>query len=136
MLMELNWIVGMIASAATAVFGWVIGRRKTNAEASITEMEAVSAAIKIWRDTAENLSKDVMKLREDIDDHRKQLKEMKLENRKLQQAVRDLSEQNAELRKIVAKMTEQNSEYKRILKNPKQPPNANSIHNSNKPTNK
>ena len=65
-------LAGLITSFGSAFAAWVFARRKNiadgkkaEAEAEISELDSVEKAIKIWRETAENLLTEVNKHLED-----------------------------------------------------------------------
>jgi archaellum component FlaC len=94
-------LAGLVAGAASAVFGWIVGRRKTTAEATITELEAVQKAVGIWRETAEALTEDVENLRSEIALLRGEIETLRGINAQLKRHNDDLTKQVDELRILV-----------------------------------
>lgn len=76
-------IVGIFSTGGGAFFGWFFTRKKTNAEAKGAELENVEQAIKIWRETAEKLSKRVDELSAEVDELRNDLISVHRENKQL-----------------------------------------------------
>lgn len=56
-------ILPAIVSAISGAFGWLVGRKKENVEVQKTEIENVSDAIKLWRETALELKGEVAELK-------------------------------------------------------------------------
>lgn len=69
-----------VLSLLTFLGGWVSGRRKTSAEAQFKEVEAIEKAVKIWRELALDLRKEVDELKELVS-------EMRVENIKLKEEI-------------------------------------------------
>jgi predicted nucleic acid-binding Zn-ribbon protein len=65
--------------------GWVLGKRKTNAEATASEMANVEKALGIYREMVTDLGDKVSRLEQELGNLRKQLNEAMEENRKLKQ---------------------------------------------------
>lgn len=101
MIESIEWLVGVVSGAVSGLFAYFIGRRKTNAEATNTELEAVQKAVGIWRETAEALQEDVNILRGEIDSLRSEIATLKGLNDRLQRQVVELTHQNAELKKLI-----------------------------------
>lgn len=82
-----SWVETLITAVGGAggggFFGWFFTRKKTNAEAKGSELENVEQAIKIWRETAEKLSKRVDELSAEVDELRKDLISVHRENKQL-----------------------------------------------------
>lgn len=82
-----SWVETIITAVGGAggggFFGWFFTRKKTNAEAKGSELENVEQAIKIWRETAEKLSKRVDELSAEVDELRKDLISVHRENKQL-----------------------------------------------------
>lgn len=82
-----SWVETLITAVGGAggggFFGWFFTRKKTNAEAKGSELENVEQAIKIWRETAEKLSKRVDELSAEVDELRKDLISVHRENKAL-----------------------------------------------------
>ncbi len=82
-----SWVETLITAVGGAggggFFGWFFTRKKSNAEAKGSELENVEQAIKIWRETAEKLSKRVDELSAEVDELRKDLISVHRENKVL-----------------------------------------------------
>jgi peptidoglycan hydrolase CwlO-like protein len=78
-------IIPYLAPITTLIGGWFLGKRKNSAEATLTEVEAVERATTIWRTLAEDMTKKVDELRKLVD-------ELKVENYKLQQEINELKQ--------------------------------------------
>jgi cell shape-determining protein MreC len=89
-------IVASILSFATAVIGWLIGRRKTSAETTAIEIGNVDKAVKIWQNIADELRQDLTVLI-------KENAEMKQEIKKLEIKVQSLMRENKKLRELLEK---------------------------------
>ena len=59
-----SWVETIVTAIGGAggggFFGWFFTRKKSNADAKGSELENVEHAIKIWRETAENLAQGLM----------------------------------------------------------------------------
>lgn len=49
----------LLSSAASAFLGWFFARRKQKAEAVASELETVEQAVRIWRELAQDLKKEL-----------------------------------------------------------------------------
>jgi len=56
-------IISGAVGIATAVVGYLLGKRKQDAESSVTELDATEKAVAIWRNLAEDLKREVDELR-------------------------------------------------------------------------
>jgi len=78
---EVVKIVGSVGGGG--IIGWIVTRKKTNADAKGSELENVEHAIKIWRETAEKLSARVDELSLEVEELRKDLISVHRENKQL-----------------------------------------------------
>lgn len=82
-----SWVETIITAVGGAggggFFGWFFTRKKSNAEAKGSELENVEQAIKIWRETAEKLSKRVDELSKEVEELRNDLITVHRENKAL-----------------------------------------------------
>jgi archaellum component FlaC len=82
-----SWVETIITAVGGAggggFFGWFFTRKKSNAEAKGSELENVEQAIKIWRETALELSKRVDELSKEIEEMRLDLTTVHRENKVL-----------------------------------------------------
>lgn len=81
--MDYSWIWATLASAGSSFVTWVFTRRKQTAEAEGSELDNVEKAVAIWRQTAEDLHKEINELRQQITDLRRQIGELQSENDRL-----------------------------------------------------
>lgn len=81
--MDYSWIWATLASAGASFVTWVFTRRKQTAEAEGSELDNVEKAVAIWRQTAEDLHKEINELRQQITDLRRQIGELQSENDRL-----------------------------------------------------
>ena len=81
------WVETIITAVGGAggggFFGWFFTRKKSNAEAKGSELENVEQAIKIWRETAMELSKRVDELSKEVEELRNDLITVHRENKQL-----------------------------------------------------
>jgi len=99
---------GIISAIGTGFAGWLFGRRRNNAEASVTEIQAVQNALKIWRETAEALQKQIA-------DQQIELDRIKSEVRQLEEGMFSLRGRNKELESHVSSLSAQNAAFKKKL---------------------
>jgi septal ring factor EnvC (AmiA/AmiB activator) len=82
-----SWVETIITAVGGAggggFFGWFFTRKKSNAEAKGSELENVEQAIKIWRETALELSKRVDELSKEVEELRNDLITVHRENKQL-----------------------------------------------------
>lgn len=74
----------------TGFIGWLVGYRKTNAEASVSELDAVEKAVGIWRELANSFRVDLEQMRKQYDVLETTVKNLKDENEVLKRQVRNL----------------------------------------------
>lgn len=81
------WLETLVTAVGGAggggFFGWFFTRKKSNAEAKGSELENVEQAIKIWRETAMELSKRVDELSKEVEELRNDLITVHRENKQL-----------------------------------------------------
>ena len=82
-----SWLETLVTAVGGAggggFFGWFFTRKKSNAEAKGSELENVEQAIKIWRETAMELSKRVDELSKEVEELRNDLITVHRENKQL-----------------------------------------------------
>lgn len=107
-------ITSVITSVVAALVTWFFARRKNRAEASKYQAEAdsneldnVEKAIKIWRESADNMAKHNEELRQKMD-------KVVEQNENLAEQNNNLIEVNKRLEK---KLTQLERDYKNLLKN-------------------
>ncbi len=79
----LDTVLNILAPIATAVVGWFIGKRKTNAEASQSEIENVEKALGIYRNIIEDLNSKIQALEDRVTTLINRLETVEAENRQL-----------------------------------------------------
>jgi len=111
-------IAGVITAFGGAFAGWFFTRKKNNAEAEISELDGVEKAIKIWRETAENLlaevnkhleekrnlSDEISKLNETITTLYAEVNKLKQINNRILCALRNITPENA--KQVVDELTQ------------------------------
>ena len=73
-------ILPTIVSAISGAFGWLVGRKKENVEVQKTEIENVSDAIKLWRETALELKTEVAELKTKVETLTTEIHGLRTEN--------------------------------------------------------
>jgi regulator of replication initiation timing len=73
-------ILPSIVSLISGAFGWLIGRKKENVEVQKTEIENVSDAIKLWRETAQELKAEVAELKIKVESLTTEINGLRTEN--------------------------------------------------------
>lgn len=73
-------ILPTIVSAISGAFGWLVGRKKENVEVQKTEIENVSDAIKLWRETALELKAEVAELKTKVETLTTEIHGLRTEN--------------------------------------------------------
>jgi regulator of replication initiation timing len=73
-------ILPSIVSLISGAFGWLIGRKKENIEVQKTEIENVSDAIKLWRETAQELKAEVAELKIKVESLTTEINGLRTEN--------------------------------------------------------
>ena len=82
------------SSALSTLVTWLVARRKSKAEAVISELEAVKEAISIWRNTAEDLATEVKALREENKKLRGEVAQLRCTNGKIVRALEKITPDN------------------------------------------
>lgn len=82
--MDLNDILGQsLTGGVAALIGWLVGRRKEQAEINTTELDQTTKAIEIWRLMAQEMSDKVKDLSDKIDILTAEVHSLKSENSNL-----------------------------------------------------
>jgi regulator of replication initiation timing len=82
--MDLNDILGQsLTGGIAALIGWLVGRRKEQAEITTTELDQTTKAIEIWRQMAQEMSDKVKDLSDKIDILTAEVHSLKSENSNL-----------------------------------------------------
>jgi len=93
--MEINDILGQSVTGAIAAFiGWLVGRRKEQAEITTTELDQTTKAIEIWRQMAQEMSDKVKELSDKIDILTAEVHSLKSENSNLKTKLGIIDESN------------------------------------------
>ena len=91
----LTAIAGLITTFGGAFGGWFFTRKKNNAEAEISELQGVEKAIGIWRETAEKLTEEVKKLREENQNLYFEICKLRSVNNRILKALSNITPDNA-----------------------------------------
>lgn len=96
-------LITIITSLSTAAIAWFFARRKnlaearkSEAEAKTSELEVIENAIKIWREIAEDLKKEVQRLSEDNKALKCEVSRLRYINNKILQALDKMTKDNIE----------------------------------------
>lgn len=82
--MNLEDILGQsVTGAIAALIGWLVGRRKEQADITTTELDQTTKAIEIWRQMAQEMSDKVKELSDKIDILTAEVHSLKSENSNL-----------------------------------------------------
>lgn len=93
--MDLNDILGQsVTGAIAALIGWLVGRRKEQAEINTTELDQTTKAIEIWRLMAQEMSDKVKELSDKIDILTAEVHSLKSENSNLKTKLGLIDESN------------------------------------------
>lgn len=105
-----NWLdtilITTAGSVSTGFVAWFFARKKNAAEAKSVELENVAAAVTIWRQAAEELSKQ-LKIYND------QLFAQRIENDQLRGEIHELRQEIEALKKQNTKLVKEMKEIKR-----------------------
>lgn len=72
-------VLPYLTPIVTLIGGFILGKRKRNAEAVLTEVETIDKAITIWRQLAQDLKKEVDDLRNIVEDLKEENEKLKFE---------------------------------------------------------
>lgn len=86
------FLTGVIAT----LMGYLVGMKKTKAEAQNTEMDSVQKAVTVWRELSESLHQELEALKKEFVELKKSYGIMEQENKILSQKVNDLTNFNTE----------------------------------------
>ena len=73
----------LLSAIAIALVGYVLGRRKQASEAALNEIQATEKAIAIWRQLAQDFQKEILELKDVVD-------ELKQENARFKHEINSL----------------------------------------------
>lgn len=97
-------LITTLSSLASATLAWLFARRKSmaearksEAEAKASELDVIEDAIKIWRELAEDLKKEVQRLSEDNKALKCEVGKLRLINSKILRALDRITSENAEM---------------------------------------
>jgi peptidoglycan hydrolase CwlO-like protein len=76
-------LILLISNILTAVAGWFIGRRKSNAETDNTILQGVEQSVSIYKDVVDSLKIEIERLHVKIDQLEKKIEELIKENHEL-----------------------------------------------------
>ncbi len=83
-------VLPYVAPIVAAFLGWLFGYRKSQADATVSELDAVEKAVGIWRELATSLRSDLEMLRAQCDHLDKTVINLKHENELLKHQVNQL----------------------------------------------
>lgn len=96
--------ISLASNIITASVTWLLARRKNiadarkaEAEAKASELDVIEDAIKIWRDIAEDLKKEVQRLSDDNKALNYKVGKLMLINNKILRALDKINADNAEM---------------------------------------
>lgn len=112
---DLNWLWAGLGTAATSFATWIFARRKNNAEAQITEIEAVDSALAIWRQTSEQLKSDISIMRADFKTMQDEIISLKNRNGELENQLSLMRERNSLLHTEIEELRTENTLLKRRI---------------------
>jgi len=99
----LSLFIPAITTVAGILMGWLVGRRKSNAEVGILEIQRLEKLITVWQKLAEDIKREYecikienKELVAKLESLEKQLDLMKKENEKLLRALKELKKQSNE----------------------------------------
>lgn len=96
-----NWletiVITLVGSTSTGFIAWFFARKKNAAEAKSVELENVAAAVTIWREAAEELSKQLKIYNDQLLEQRGENEKLRLEIHELRKEIESLKNQNAKL---------------------------------------
>lgn len=97
-------LITLASSFASAFVAWIFARRKNaaeaqkaEAEAKASELDVIEDAIKIWRELAEDLKKEVQRLSDDNKALKCEVGKLRLINNKILRALDKINADNAEM---------------------------------------
>ena len=85
-----------ITALVAAFGGWFFSRRKTRAEAKSSELAVVQDAIRIWRETAQDLKNEILDLRKENELLRCEVNKLRRSSGKILKALDKLNAGNYE----------------------------------------
>lgn len=95
-------VITALSSFASAAITWLFARRrnaadarKVEAEAKVSELDVIEDAIKIWREIAEDLKKEVQRLSDDNKALKCEVGKLRLINNKILRALDKINNDNA-----------------------------------------
>lgn len=76
-------IVLLISNVLTAIAGWFIGRRKSNAETDNIILQGVEQSVAIYKDVVDSLKIEIQRLNQKIEQLETKIEELIKENHQL-----------------------------------------------------
>lgn len=87
-----NVIFPTIISGASAIFGWLIGRKRENVEVDSNEIANTKEIIEMWKVTAKEMKEEVAELKQKIEDLTKEVHTLRMENIELRSKLSNANE--------------------------------------------
>ena len=116
-----DWIKEVLFIAlpalASGFAGWLFGRGRQREEVHALEMDNVSKAIEIWRDTANQVETKYTELQKQVEQLRQSSLRLEAEHRKLSEDYRKLHQENDRLRQRVKKLENENRKLRTTIEN-------------------
>ncbi len=94
-------LIGIISSMGTGFAGWFFARRKNAADAKSSELDNTNKAIVIWRETAEELNKQLQEYMHELNSIKELNSQMAEKIQVLTNQVTLMRKENCELKKMV-----------------------------------
>ena len=100
----MEFIVSGAISIGTMVVGYLLGKKKQDAETRVTqataqtsELDAVEKAVAIWRGLAQDLRKETLDLKKEVEELSSLVLRLENENTKLRDEINHLQEKLAKI---------------------------------------
>ncbi|MDD4374825.1 MAG: hypothetical protein PHG67_12985 [Bacteroidales bacterium] len=107
-------LIAIIPTIAGSFGGWFFGRKKTAAETKSIELENVSAAVKIWRESAENLSQQLSIYNKELIGLRKENSDLRDRLENLENEIEAIRKQNTSLNRQLSQLKKQSKDHDKV----------------------
>lgn len=98
----MNWdsiVEGLIGAGGGSIIGFILGRKKENVEIKGSELDNTEKAVKLWREMAEELKKQVDELSGKVDNLMTEVHSLRLENAELRTKIDENKRKGTKLNK-------------------------------------